>query len=46
MSITLPTELLKTAKMSEGELLQEITVMLYQQPIRLDEVAQLSDSFT
>lgn len=43
MSITLPTELLQTAKMSEGELLQEIAIMLYQQQrIRLDEAAQLS----
>lgn len=43
MSITLPAELLQTAKMSEGELLQEIAIMLYQQQrIRLDEAAQLS----
>ncbi|NJL40872.1 MAG: hypothetical protein HC899_32145 [Leptolyngbyaceae cyanobacterium SM1_4_3] len=47
MSITLPAELLQTAKMSEGELLQEIAIMLYQQQrIRLDEAAQFSDSFT
>ncbi len=41
MSITLFTELLQTAKMSELELLQEIAIMLYQQErIRLDEAAQ------
>jgi predicted HTH domain antitoxin len=44
MSILLPAELLEAAKMSEGELLQEIAIMLYQQQrIRLDEAAQLSD---
>jgi predicted HTH domain antitoxin len=45
MSITLPAELLQATHMSEGELLQEIAIMLYQQQrIRLDEAAQLSGS--
>ncbi len=45
MNITLPRELLQTAQMSEGELLQEIAIMLYQQQrIRLEQAAELSNS--
>lgn len=45
MNIALPAELLKTAQMSESELLQEIAIMLYQQQrICVDEAAQLSGS--
>lgn len=45
MNITLPAELLQAAQMSEGELLQEIAIMLYQQQrIRLDQAAELSGS--
>ena len=45
MNITLPAELLQTAEMSQGELLQEIAIMLYQQQrIRLDQGAELSGS--
>lgn len=45
MSIALPRELLQTAQMSEGELLQEIAIMLYQQQrIRLEQAAELSNS--
>lgn len=45
MNITLPAELLQTAQMSEGELLQEIAIMLYQQQrIQLDQAAELSGS--
>jgi predicted HTH domain antitoxin len=29
MSLTLPTELLQTAKMTEAEMLQEIAIMLF-----------------
>lgn len=42
MTIPLPAELLQTAQMSEGELLQEIAIMLYQQQrIRLEQAADL-----
>jgi predicted HTH domain antitoxin len=45
MTITLPDELLQTAQMSQGELLQEIAIMLYQQQrIQLEQAAQLSGS--
>lgn len=42
MTIPLPVELLQTAQMSEGELLQEIAIMLYQQQrIQLEQAADL-----
>ncbi|HBL09943.1 MAG TPA: hypothetical protein DD379_00585 [Cyanobacteria bacterium UBA11162] len=43
MSLTLPTELLQTAKMTEAEMLREIAIMLYQQQrIQLEQAAQLT----
>lgn len=44
MEITLPAELLKTAQMSQGELLQEIAIMYQQQRIQLEQAAQLNGS--
>ena len=42
MILTLPTELLQTAKMTEAEMLQEIAIMLYQQQrIHLEQAAKL-----
>ena len=42
MNITLPPELLQTAKMTEAELLQEIAIMLFNQKrIYLEQAAQL-----
>ncbi|MFB2981449.1 UPF0175 family protein, partial [Microseira sp. BLCC-F43] len=42
MSLTIPTELLQTAKMTEAEMLQEIAIMLYQQQrIHLEQAAKL-----
>lgn len=42
MSLTLPTELLKTAKMTDAEMLREIAIMLYQQQrLQLEQAAQL-----
>ncbi len=42
MSLTLPTELLQIAQMTEAEMLQEIAIMLYQQQrIHLEQAAQL-----
>ncbi len=43
MSLTLPTELLQTAQMTEAEMLREIAIMLYQQQrIHLEQAAQLT----
>lgn len=43
MSITLPTELLKTAQMTEAEMLREIAIMLYQQQrLHLEQAAELT----
>lgn len=43
MNLSLPTELLETAQMTEIEMLQEIAIMLYQQQrIPLEKGAQLS----
>jgi predicted HTH domain antitoxin len=43
MSLTLPTELLKTAQMTEAEMLREIAIMLYQQQrIHLEQAAQIT----
>lgn len=43
MSITLPTQLLETAQMTEAEMLREIAIMLYQQQrIHLGQAAQLT----
>jgi predicted HTH domain antitoxin len=43
MSITLPTQLLQTAQMTEAEMLREIAIMLYQQQrIHLGQAAQLT----
>lgn len=44
MSITLPTELLQTAQMTEAEMLTEIAIMLYlQQRIPLEKAATLAE---
>ena len=43
MSLTLPTELLQTAQMTEVEMLREIAIMLYQQQrLQLEEAAELT----
>ena len=43
MSLTLPTQLLQTAQMTEAEMLREIAIMLYQQQrIHLGQAAQLA----
>ncbi|MDJ0599368.1 MAG: UPF0175 family protein [Crocosphaera sp.] len=43
MNINLPIELLKTAQMTETEMLREIAIMLYQQQrISWEKAAQLS----
>jgi predicted HTH domain antitoxin len=43
MSLTLPTELLQTAQMTEAEMLQEIAIMLYQQQrLQLEQAAELT----
>jgi predicted HTH domain antitoxin len=43
MNITLPTELLKTAQMTEAEMLREIAIMLYQQQrLHLEQAAELT----
>jgi predicted HTH domain antitoxin len=43
MNITLPTELLETARMTETEMLREIAIMLYQQQrIQLEQAAELT----
>ena len=43
MSLTLPTELLQTAQITEAEMLREIAIMLYQQQrLYLEQAAQLT----
>lgn len=43
MNITLPTELLETARMTETEMLREIAIMLYQQQrLQLEQAAELT----
>jgi len=43
MSLTLPTELLQKAQMTEAQMLQEIAVMLYQQQrLPLEQAAELT----
>ncbi|CAC5342028.1 MULTISPECIES: UPF0175 family protein [Planktothrix] len=44
MNLTLPTELLQTAQMTEAEMLQEIAIMLYQQQrIYLEQAAKITE---
>jgi predicted HTH domain antitoxin len=43
MSLTLPTELLQTAQMTEAEMLREIAIMLYQQQrLQFEQAAELA----
>lgn len=43
MSLTLPTELLQKAQMTEAQMRQEIAVMLYQQQrLQLEQAAELT----
>jgi predicted HTH domain antitoxin len=43
MSLTLPTELLQKAHMTEAQLLREIAIMLYQQQrLQLEQAAELT----
>jgi predicted HTH domain antitoxin len=43
MSLTLPTELLQTAQMTEAEMLREIAIMLYQQQrLQFEQAAELT----
>ena len=43
MSLTLPTELLQKAQMTEAQMRQEIAIMLYQQQrLQLEQAAELT----
>jgi predicted HTH domain antitoxin len=43
MSLTLPTELLQKAQMTEAQMLREIAIMLYQQQrLQLEQAAELT----
>ena len=43
MSLTLPTELLQKAQMTEAQMRQEIAIMLYQQQrLELEQAAELT----
>ena len=43
MSLTLPTELLQTAQMTEAQMLTEIAIMLYQQQrLQFEQAAELT----